>query len=486
MTTRRFKVSSLRIANARIHDGVNWIASCDVWIDGGRISLSPIAGAPRIYDAKGLVLSPGFIDVHNMSRGPWQMVDRPGANLLSQGVTSVVTGNCGMSGPFSDAEAIRDHIIQIQSGKWAVNVLPLLGHGSLVTALGSHPDVLAVLESALLAGIGGVSFGLMYEPELSLDPSRFEDVASLIGSFDGVLAIHMRSEGREAPDSVAEAAAFRDKCRVTLLHAKACGPSPHAGFASIRRLLAQNGAHPLIVTEYPYVSTNTHLRALASLDEGQDPTTLDIERIESVGLHRLARRGWEGVTLSSNVPDSLVGLSIAELARNDSRRPAQKYLELIAAFPQARALYHDVTELSMLWDLLDNEPHCIPASDGYISKRLDVDDSEHPRNFGAISSCVQRYSGSWELLGSVLRKVTSLPAAHYRIPSRGRIVDGYIADLTLIDPEQVRAVATYEQPRRLASGVVGVWLGGNLAWDGTSVLGSLGEGLRSANEGLEV
>jgi N-acyl-D-amino-acid deacylase len=446
------------IRGARVFDGQDWRGECDVLVDGGLVAEVSAVGAvsppPDVVtvDGAGLVLAPGFIDIHGMDRGAAAMAGKDAVNYLSQGVTTVVVGNCGVGTPDGAAPDL------------AVNVVELAGHNAAHRAA-THGDgnVLDWLRARLERGARGVSLGLMYEPGRSASAAELRAVADLVADQGGVLAVHMRDEGAGFVDSISEILAIRGRAAVVIMHLKACGEQNWPLLDRGRELLRREGVQ---WTYYPYTDPNTRLAAAvpfpfdsaSSLREMlQEPSLY--QRFRDSGLQTLARRGWDGVIITQG-PEPLIGTSVGAVARSRAMEPESAVAALLSEDMNIRARFVEVADLAGL-QVSARDELAMAASDAYLFDSSAMN-PEHPRNFGAIARSLQ-WARDGGYIENFLSGVTSRAADLYSLP-RGRIEVGATADLVLLDVPDVHDRASDELPGLTATGVSTVWITGRVVY----------------------
>lgn len=451
--------SPFLIVEALVFDGEEWRGHNDVLLDGGLISevgtCGSIAGPPgtEVVRANGAALVPGLIDIHGMDRSAASISGRDAINLLSQGITTVVTGNCGVGVPEGSVPDL------------AINVAELAGHNGAPRGEGARNNgVEAWLREKLEAGSRGVSLGLMYEPGRSASSRELEAVANLVADCDGVLAVHIRDEGPGLIHSLEEVIAFRRSAQTLVMHLKACGEKNWPQIDRARDLLHKAGVG---WTYYPYTDTNTRLSACVPFPfQGARALERMLDRpevrneLEEHGLQTLARGGWDGV-LVTHGPTSAIGRSVAQIARERDCPPATALVLLLSEDPNVRARFREVAQLDATRTTA-RDSVAIPGSDAYVFDSSNMS-PEHPRSFGAMarSLCWARDGGYLE---QFLRSASSRPADLYGL-DRGRIEAGRPADLALIDLERIQDRATYDEPGIPASGILRVWVGGCVAFE---------------------
>ncbi|MCK2220959.1 D-aminoacylase [Actinomadura sp. ATCC 31491] len=467
----------------------------DVGIRDGRVTEvsegAADAGAPAadVLDATGLVVTPGFVDLH--SHADFTVIDAPEAEAcLRQGVTTLVTGNCGMSpfpaheGPYREFGLFAD---AVDAARPAVNIAPLVGHGALRAAvLGqerrpAEPAELARMRELLAEAAGqgafGLSTGLIYAPGSFAGAEEVVALATEAARHGLLYATHMRDEGDRLVEAVEEAvaAARASGVRLQISHLKAMGPANHGKVATALAMIDQAVADGFDVAcdVYPYTASSTTLTSRlpgwaldggvpALLERLADPATR--ERVLA-DLRPAVGRTFlpEGVVIASLPPgpyESRVGDSIADIARDTGVEPAAAVLDVLAAHrAQVEIVNHAMAERDV--DAVLRHPASAVASDGWVL-RAPGPGHPHPRSFGTFARVLGRYVREREVvtLAEAVRKMTSLPASRLGLADRGTVAPGQVADLAVLDPGAVADLATFADPWQYAEGVRHVLVGG--------------------------
>jgi N-acyl-D-amino-acid deacylase len=454
------------IRNAMVLDGSGAEAiAADVAVEDGRISavgpaLSSAAG--NIVDARGLALAPGFIDVH--THDDLAVLARPAMlPKISQGVTTVIVGNCGISaapvtlrGELPDPmnllgacdqfryPTFADYRRAVGEARPAVNVAALVGHTALRS---NHMDRLdreaasseiaamrAQLEEALDAGALGLSTGLAY---LSANPASTAEVLELaapLAAAGAIYATHMRTEADGILDAMGEAFEIGRGSRVPVVisHLKCAGI---ANWGRSREVLAALDTARLSQQAgcdcYPYAAGSS---------------TLDLRQVDE--------RVKIAITWSTPHPE-IAGKTLVEIAA--AWRTTQ--LEAARRLQPAGAIYHSISEDDMRTIL--RHPATMIGSDG-----LPNDPRPHPRLWGAFPRVLGRYCRDEALfaLPEAIYKMTGLPAQRFGLDGRGFIREGCAADMVLFNPETIADTATFSDPVKPAAGIEAVWVNGTLSY----------------------
>lgn len=456
----------------------------DVLISGQTIAavVEPGQGRAReLIDATAKVVCPGFIDSH--SHDDQLVLDRASPHpKLTQGVCTVVTGNCGISlaplvsgrppAPLDllgrDAfrfERFADYLRELDAGGAQTHVVPLVGHTTLrvrhvgdlsrPASAGEQQAMAQEVAQALDAGAFGLSTGVYYPPARAATPGELAAVAAPLRGRGAVLACHLRDEGDHIEPALREAIELARTCaaRLVLSHHKVVGAANHGRTRDTLHLVEQAAAgQPVCLDCYPYAASSTML----------DPD-------------KAARTPHVLIAWSTPHPE-LAGRSLQAVAQDwgvDTREAALRLMP-------GGAIYFSMDEADVRRVLA--HPLCMVGSDG-----LPHDTRPHPRLWGSFARVLGHYVRDVGLLSleQAIRKMTSLPASRYGLAGRGRLLAGFFADLVVLDPRRVGDAATYESPCVAASGIEAVLVNGRLSvWQGRTLAGRHGQRLRPGQSGL--
>jgi N-acyl-D-amino-acid deacylase len=455
------------IRNASVVDGSSDPAPGprDIAIRGDRIFA--IAGrlqtdALEVIEAEGLTLAPGFIDVH--THDDTAVITKPAMlPKLSQGITTVIAGNCGISAApvrlrgeppdpmnlLGGADAFcyptfASYVAAVQAARPAVNVAALVGHTSLRN---NHMDRLdrsatadeieamrGELQQGLDAGALGLSSGLAY---LSANAASTEELLMLtkpLAAAGAVYTTHMRSETDAILEAMNEACEVGRLSRVPVIisHLKCAGMDNWGRSGEVLNSLdAKRTAQPVGWDCYPYAAGSS---------------TLDLRQVDE--------RVRITITWSTSHPE-VAGQTLEQIARGwqVTQLQAAKRLQ------PAGAIYHSISEEDMRSIL--RHPATMIGSDG-----LPNDPRPHPRLWGTFPRVLGRYCREEKLfsLSEAIHKMTGMPAQRFGLTQRGQIREGYYADLVLFDPEKIIDTATFDDPIRPSAGIERVWVNGSLSY----------------------
>ncbi|MBM3774273.1 MAG: D-aminoacylase [Acidobacteria bacterium] len=469
----------LLIRNARVVDGSGnpWFRA-DIAVKDGRIAaIGRLSGAEaaRTIDARDRVVAPGFIDVHTHVEDNIEKV--PGAgNYVTDGVTTIVTGNCGFSRP-----ELGSFFTALEKLGLGLNVSSLIGHNAVrseVMGRANRPataEELArmqeLVDKNMRAGAVGFSTGLIYIPGTYSTPDEVVALAKPAAGHGGVYSSHMRDEGERVIEAIEEALRVgrENGMRVQLSHFKIDNRrfwgSSEKSLALVEK--ARREGIDVVVDQYPYDRSSTNLGitlpswALADGPEKvkerlADPSTR--ARIASEMERKVKALGHKNysyaVVASCEWDRALESKSISEINRARGRKKKlrdeiQTILDLIAA-GGAQMVYHSMGEKDV--DRILRHPNTAVASDGGI-REFGVG-VPHPRSYGTNARVLGLYVRERGVISleDAIRKMSSLPARTFGFRDRGLLREGYWADLVLFDPARVRDQATFAQPHQFSEG----------------------------------
>jgi N-acyl-D-amino-acid deacylase len=428
----------------------------------GRIGELSDYVAPNTLDGEGKILAPGFIDAHThddlyVIRAP-EMLPK-----LSQGVTTAILGNCGISAApvrltgsppepmnlLGEANAFRygtfaDYASAVTSVRPAVNVAALVGHTALrnnhmdrLDRTANEREIVAMraqLCESLDHGALGLSTGLAYSSASSASTEEVTALCKPLFEAGAIYATHLRNESDRVLDAVEEAFRIGQHARAPVIvsHLKCAGVDNWERSAELLRSLEKAAKHHSIGWDcYPYAASSTTL-SLRQVDE------------------RIAIT----ITCSSSHPE-MIGKTLAQIAASWGTTQ----IEAARRLQPAGAIYHCMSEDDVRGIL--QHPGTMIGSDG-----LPNDPFPHPRLWGTFPRVLGHYSREQRLfpLAEAIRKMTSLPAQRFGLTDRGWVREGYAADLVLFNPDTVRDTASFADPVNAAAGIDAVWVNGELSY----------------------
>lgn len=476
----------LLIRNARIADGTGSpLVSGSVAILGGRIAaVGEVTGsATTEIDARGLVVAPGFIDVHTHSE---KIPSLPVAeNFLRMGVTSIVTGNCGGS-----RIDIAKFFAELKAARVGINVATLIGHNSVrMQAMGGSsirapsPAEMETMKTlvgqAMKDGAVGMSTGLTYVPGSFSKTVEIIELAKVVATYDGIYASHIRYETQRIFTALDELTRIAREAgvRTELSHIKLSGPSAWGRATEVLAYLDKARADGLRIThdQYAYIASSTGLRQLLP-DKDLEGTHADfVARLDDPArkaqiisgtkeiLARSGRTDFTYAVIARFSPDpSLNGLTIPMAAKrvrgSDS---VDEQIELLLDIERrggGSGVFHGINEPDL--QIFLRHPLTMIASDGG-PQRLG-EDVPHPRSYGNNARVLRRYVKELKILDLVdaIRRMTSLPAQTFGLKDRGVIKTGAWADVVVFDPDAVNDPSDFNDPHHYAEGFTHVIVNG--------------------------
>jgi len=461
-------------------------------------------------DAKGQIVSPGFIDGH--SHSDLLVLKDPHFDIkLQQGVTTEVVGNCGLApAPYfkengsllkeyvepiignTDWEwpwsTVDEYIETINKSSISENISTYVAHGALriaVMGFENRPPTKSemekmkrILEEGMRAGAIGLSIGLLYSPGRYASKEEIAELCSVLPKYDGILATHIRGEGNNLIPSIKEVIWIAEKSGVSLQvsHLKAAGKRNWGSVFDAISIIEDARARGMDITcdVYPYDAGSTSLTTLLppwSL-EGGIPAC--INRIRDKSLRARIKKevseeqedwdnlvvstGWNNVVVSAASKNSqFEGMSILDISKVTGNDPIDTALDLLINEDGNVSIvyYHmsskDVQEV-IKWD------YSLIISD---SLGCEVG-NPHPRTYGSFPRLFSKYVRETNTLTleQAVRKVTSFPVQRFKLGKRGLLIPGYKADITVFNHETINDRATYENPIQYPEGISNVLVNG--------------------------
>ncbi len=446
--------------------------TADIAITGDRISRI----APQIdqhakteIDGTALAAAPGFIDVHTHDDRVVLATDM--AAKISQGVTTVVTGNCGISlaplpnragvippldliaeGPQDLYRRFADYLAAVEDAGPAVNTVALVGHTTLRVAVMDRLDRAAtpaeckamrdLLDQALSDGAIGLSTGLYYQPASAASTAEIVAIAEPLARHSGIYTTHLRDESDAVIDAMEEAFVIgRDAdVPVVLSHHKVTDARNHGRTAETLPIIAARAKEqPVTLDVYPYIASSTVLEAKRATE---------VDRIL--------------ITWSKARPD-LAGRTLADIAAE----MGCSRTEAVARLQPAGAVYFTMSEEDVRRVL--QFPLTMVGSDG-----LPHDIRPHPRLWGTFPRVLGHYARDVGLFGleQAVHRMTGLPAARFGLAGRGILREGTFADLVVFDPATIHDSADFDHPTRSAAGIRLVLVNGQMAYEDGATTGT--------------
>ena len=463
-------------------------------------------------NAEGLVIAPGFIDIHSHTDA--SIFRNPLAeSKIMQGITSDVIGNCGI-GAFPVMEdklvelekylALHNHESPPAASSWhtfaeyadaldhiglGLNLVPLAAHGTLrIAAMGSEDreptaqemaKMESLLEQALQEGVWGLSTGLIYPPGSFAHTTELINLSRILAKYNALYASHVRGESSTLLTAVDEAIAIgkASGVRIEISHLKAIG-RPNWGMAkqALAKIeAARREGIDIAADQYPYTATSTGLTALvpgwahaggvaAMLARLADPLLHD-RLCEDINQEMQIRGGADKVmitNLESSGGEQLSGKTVAEIAKIWSCREDIAVIRLLTATAGAvGAVYFSLSDLDL--ENIIVSPEVSVGTDGYaLNVQSDAATATHPRSYGTFARVLGLYVREKKLLSweKAIHKMTAVPSTRLGLKDRGLVKEGLAADLTIFDPATVQDCADFLHPHRYPAGIEYVFVNG--------------------------
>jgi N-acyl-D-amino-acid deacylase len=488
----------LLIRNARIVDGAGtpWYRG-DVAVRGDTIAaIAHRLDGPsaRTIDAAGLVVSPGFIDIHTHARRG--ILDVPtAANYARQGVTTVIEGPDG-----SSPLPLAPWLAQVAAKGTSVNVGSFIGQGTVRSeVVGSvdrtaTPDeiqrMVALVEQGMRDGAFGLSTGLFYVPGSFTPLDEVVELARAAGRMGGIHKSHQRDEASKVLDSFAETIAIgeRGELPTQATHAKVVGKANWGRSVDALRFVDEARARGVDVTldQYPYTASSTSIQAALlpawALEGGRDairqrladPVTRAKIKADAVVMIRDERGGGDPKNVqfaNCGFDPSLAGRTLADATAHRGLAPtienAAETTLWIVEQGGCQGIFHAMHDDDL--ERILRHPATMIASDGEVP--IFGRANPHPRSYGTFARVLGLYVREKHVLTleDAVRKMTSFPAARLGITDRGLLRPGMKADIAIFDPARVRDAATFERPHQYAEGFAYVLVNGQIIVEGNAM-----------------
>ena len=500
--------------------------AADICIREGRIArIAPEGGeeAREVVDVSGLAVAPGFIDIHTHSDA-CPLVDYEPESKLHQGITTEITGNCGISILPSTPES-RDEIgryffsqLELPAGSLpqlgvsgleeyarmvadhgcAANYGQLVGHGTLRGAVMGFVDrdpepeemeqLKDLLERELKAGAFGMSLGLIYPPSAFCKSEELVELAQVLKKYDALLTVHMRNEGPRIFQAVDEMIDItrRSGVHLQISHLKLMGKPQWGRSQELLDKIEAARQEGMTITcdQYPYTATSTSMTALLpkwAHDGGVSALVARVkapdQRLKDETAAEMEDRGGPAHVMVSGTHGyhpEWEGRTVAELAEELGLSPVDTVMHVLSACEGSVAcIYFCINEDDMLNIMRDMRIALGSDGYGFSYDRSITRTNPHPRSFGTFPRFLELARDHRLMpLEDAVYKITGLPADILGLKDRGTLEEGRIADITVFDPEQVRDLSEYTDSVKKPAGIRHVLVGGTFALKDGAATGS--------------
>jgi len=511
----------LIIKNATIIDGSGAAAYAgDLAVKDGKIAAIAADGkgfgpgvlAKEVFDAKGLVVTPGFIDIHSHSDLSLHVYPKSESRIL-QGVTTEIAGNCGESlaplntknkdllqayvgeAPFT-WRSFGEYLDYMEKGEFSMskegnglsaNFAGMVGHGNIRImamgfdrrhcTMGELEDMKSILSDTIDEGAFAMTSGLIYPPGSFCDTHELAQLATVLGKKGVYYATHMRNESNGIESAIDEALkiARAGNCSLEISHFKLLR-KPNWG--KIDRMIemveeGQKAGMDITCDQYPYIASSTGLSSNLPgwiFEGGIDEVVRKLGdpqiRAKAIAESEEGHKGrWDTIYIGYTASEEFkgfIGKNIEEVVQATGLAGA----EIICRIVEQTG--NDSSEISF-GQLEENVqrimklPYVMTGSDGNALS-LDCPGRPHPRNFGTFTRVLGHYSRDLKLfsLETAVNKMTGMPAARVGLKDRGLIKEGNWADLVIFDRDKILDTATFEKPQQASAGIIRVYVNGVL------------------------
>lgn len=497
----------------------------DVGVLNGKITFQTDDSAREVVDGKGKTLCPGFIDVHSHDD---YCIGRYPATIckIGQGVTTEVVGNCGDSAypvnpkfleemkvfanvtkdyvnmPYWTFTNLDEYAEYSETLDMKVNMATLVGHNTLrLSVMGidnrapteeEMEQMKAVLRKAMEQGAYGFSTGLVYIPGVYADVEELAELCKVIAPYGGIYATHMRDEAENIVESVEESIYVAEKAGVPLQisHFKVQGCQFWGKSKEAIRLIEEaiGRGVKIMVDMYPYDACMSGVSVCIPpqyfsngmdvlLNQLKDPafrkqvaSEMEDPNTEYNNFY-LAASGFEGILITTcpNTPEA-EGMTVAEYARICGKDPMDVFFDTLIA---NRGVYNgiffamDEKEVEQIYCY----PRAVVGTDGLC---FDVKNNGHPRTWGTFAKTLTCYVEEKQLVTfeQAIRKQTAMTAIYWGLTGKGKIAEGYDADLVLLDRSKLKDIATYSDPNRNPEGIETVYVLGQCEYRNGELTGA--------------
>ena len=480
--------ADILIKNGKIIDGTgnSWYYG-DVAIKKGRILAMGYLDnikARQVIDATGKVIAPGFIDVHTHIEGEESRTPTAD-NFIYDGVTTVITGNCGLG-----HHDIGQYFRFLDSLQLSVNVGSFIGHNAVRKAVmgtanrkptpQEQQQMEQLVQTAMQKGAMGFSTGLIYIPGTYSETAEVVGLARAAARYRGVYTSHLRNETNQIFEAIEEALNIGRQADmpVQISHFKIGKPNWYRSSETLALVKqAREAGYDVSIDQYPYAASSTTLNSIVpawALENGQDsinarlahPPTREKLKAEMIqDMIRRDRPDFSYAVVASFAPNPAYnGKSITEINTLMGRASTiPDEIETILDLTRqgsAAMVFHSMNEADV--ENIMQYPFTMIASDGGI-RELGVG-MPHPRGYGANARVLSLYVREKKILGleDAIRRMTSLPAQKFGLANRGLLRPGMKADVLVFDPARVQERSTFEKPHAYSAGMDYVLVNGQL------------------------
>ncbi len=460
----------LIIKNATVIDGTGAAAVItDVAVEGGKIRYIGSCNEPadKIIDAQGLTLTPGFIDSH--SHGDFSIFNPDHPENAEQGITFSVSGHCGSSIAPSIREGtlftMADLVKKMQDVSCSGHYGILAGHGTLRTLVAGKENrpvtkqelaqMCQLLEDSMDAGGMGLSLGLTYTPGSYADREELMALARVVGRKGGIVTAHIRNESDDLIPSAEEFIAIcrEGKCRGVLSHLKAADAKNHGKVKDVLAMLekAQAEGVEIFADAYPYCASATILSSRFIPRQFHPPGTTDPIALLDDPQIRKEIKAWATEKWGTDLSWVLItGCPDHPEYRGKTMNEVAEAMGIEDRYEAVFTLLQDARRVNCCFTMMAPEDVATVLSHPLVMVGCDSNAGNgssffHPRRRTSFPRILGKYVREEKItsLPEMIRKMTFLPASVYRLPGKGRIAEGYDADICIFNADEIRETADY-------------------------------------------
>ena len=520
----------LVIKNGRIIDGTgNVWSKKDIGISDGKIKTIGFINenAKRVIDAKGMIVSPGFIDLHNHS--DMTLLAYPNAeSAIMQGITTAVVGNCGISmAPINseksdllkkylsfllvknydyqwDWKTIGEYYKKLEKRGTSLNLAPLVGQGTIRIAVKGFDSTKAskdeidkmkiLLEQSIEDGVFGMSTGLIYPPGSYSNTEELIELGKVLNKYGLIYATHMRNEGNKLLESVEEAIRIGNECKikVNISHHKTLGKYNWGKVnATLREMeRARNRGVEISCDAYPYTASSTTITSVLptwALDGGivkmierlknkeiRESIKEEISENKMTGENWIRYAGWNNIIIGEcQARKEYEGKSLENIltSKNKSKDIYENFFDFLLEIDANAVMVVFSMDEEDVKTVISNSLSAI-GSDSW-SVAPNAGGKPHPRMYGTFPRVLGKYVREDNLLtlSNAISKMTSFPAEVIGLEKKGIIKEDFDADIVIFDPDNIKDKATFADPTQYPEGIDYVIVNGQLVIDNRNVTG---------------
>ncbi|GAB6182708.1 N-acyl-D-amino-acid deacylase family protein [Thermodesulfovibrio hydrogeniphilus] len=463
--------------------------------------------AKKVIEAGQYHVTPGFIDTHSHSDFTI-LADARAEGKITQGITTEINGNCGLSAFPMFGEALErrlpelkalglkswqtadEYLSLIKKAKPAVNVAFLCGHGNLRACVIGYKNKpankkqIASMKKLLKEQlknhiIKGISTGLIYPPGMFADTEELIEICKLLKPYKGIYTTHMRSEGERLLSAVEETILIGRKANVAvhISHLKTSGKENWWKIESVLQAIenAQKEGIKITADRYPYTASATDLDAFLPNWTVEGSRDEIIERLKNKSVREkikkyLKQRGKEFLDALQISDVAFEGDKSFEGRRIGELTTLENASDFICDLLIRSNLYVGVIYFGMSEENLEkimSKPYVMIGTDSSArcSSGVTAQGKPHPRGFGSFPRFLRKYVFEKKIMSieEAIKKITYTPAKTFRIKERGLIRENYFADIVIFDPNEIQDLATFEEPFKISKGIKYVIVNGAIS-----------------------